>query len=201
MPHRLIPAIVLAALAWQVPAAQAGPACAAPGPQVLWAAADVDGDDRVDLVRITVGRGAGGARVMPRVCVLTAPLLDSGPGGQLEIRDIDFDRDLDIVQVDALGTRLRAWANDGAGRFTPISPAADRSAPRSTWHVDGTPADLVNPLATSRGTAAAALPPAATAASPFDHAFAGASLPPQPPDGSRRGAGSPRGPPRLFPHA
>ncbi len=94
--------------------------------QSLWAVADFDGDNAVDLARVKVGR-AGNSVVASGVDLFAfckdsvPPIFDSFPpiGLVLSARDIDADHDQDLVLREPFaGKALGIWLNDGRGEFS-----------------------------------------------------------------------------------
>jgi hypothetical protein len=99
--------------------------------QILWAAADFDGDKAVDLARVKLRR-AGNSVVASGVdlfafCKHSVPPIFGSvrqPGLVLTARDIDADHDQDLVLRDAFaGEALGVWLNDGMGGFSETEPA------------------------------------------------------------------------------
>ena len=167
------------------------------GTRVLWAVADVDGDRVVDLVRVSTASASSRPEVIAGACALTTASPRTAAGGRLTARDVDADRDLDLVQVDATGTPVRTWLNDGAGHFEPVASDAAGVAPRSSSMalVTGGPLRAIAGSLPSRDRLARPAP-TAVATRPTDCSdalgTAAASLPTAP----VRPGGGPRAPPR-----
>jgi hypothetical protein len=172
--------------------------------QGLWTAADIDGDRVPDLVGISgAGRSpASGIRVVSGGCQSgPLPLLGAALNGDtLEARDLDADRDLDLVHLDAFGVPLRVWLNDGAGRFERVAVAhAGRTPPAR--HVGHDDRGLRGGVWFVTGTTALVAPAGGVGASPVA-ALARRSRRAARRPGRRGRAVCPRGPPvRSLPHA
>ncbi len=121
---------IAAVLLWLVggvalPSAEAGPCAPAPiGARTLWAAADVDGDRVVDVIRVSTAVDTALPELMASGCSRVRVPLATMTGEVLAAEDIDADRDLDLVQYDATGAAVRTWINDGTGQFELAEPAA-----------------------------------------------------------------------------
>lgn len=104
--------------------------------------ADLDGDDRDDLIVITaspspavhVQRNLGGG-------VFAAPVAIAGAVGTSAIEVVDFDRDgaLDVVTSDSSGDVIRFMFGDGAGGFAApvVVPADEAPAAFEVGDLDG----------------------------------------------------------------
>src|SRR5690606_15624038 len=81
--------------------------------RTLWAAADFDGDNTLDLARIT----ASGA-VVSRLCPASLLRLSPPLSLKLSTEDVDGDDDQDLVLTAPFESRaIRVWLNDGDGSF------------------------------------------------------------------------------------
>ena len=100
---------------------------------------DFDGDSRPDLA-VARPRGVVNGAYRYRIDVLFAGQqgsgfdLESGPPGglHLSVRDVDGDRDLDLVLTSEFGREpVGVWINDGHGQFT---KSTAESYGNSIWH-------------------------------------------------------------------
>lgn len=150
--------LLTAAPAWAV-----APVCApASGADALWTIADVDGDRAADVVRVAASttRPAEPEIVDAACRVAIASDLARVLHGTLTARDLDADRDLDLVHLDAAGTPVRAWLNDGHGRFRAVSPeAAGPRLPQSRWRSFSSSSPVLAAWHTPRDRAAGDLEP------------------------------------------
>ena len=138
----------------------------------LWAVADFDGDNSIDLARVRVSQTGGG--VAPTAVDVFAFCEKSAPpslnwypriGLVLSARDIDADTDQDLVLRDPFaGVALGVWLNDGKGGFAQTEPSAfpgagddpfrvARSAPRAHRPATSLPSRSYEFVARSAGPA------------------------------------------------
>lgn len=101
-------------------------------PTSLWAAADFDGDQTVDLARVRVSHTGTGftATGVHFVADCRTPgrfdfLASRHIGLVLSARDLDADQDQDLVLRDRFaGKALGVWLNDGKGGFVETEPSS-----------------------------------------------------------------------------
>lgn len=108
-------------------AAGPAPACSAAvdSSRQVWAVADFDGDNALDLARVKAGPADGGFVV--DVCKNWAPATFGSlqrTGLVLSARDIDADQDQDLVLWEqSAGKAVGVWINDGEGGFSEREPS------------------------------------------------------------------------------
>lgn len=194
---------IAAALLWLVggvalPSAEAGPCAPAPiGARTLWAAADVDGDRVVDVIRVSTAVDTALPELVASGCTRVRVPLATMTGEVLAAEDIDADRDLDLVQYDATGAAVRAWINDGTGQFEPAEPAAPATArPHAAVTVHRSVPDILS-VAPPRERSSVAPSSAAGVAAGNAQRAAPAAAAPQPASPARLSS-HPRAPPPTF---
>ncbi|MCW5978194.1 MAG: hypothetical protein KIT09_08955 [Bryobacteraceae bacterium] len=135
--------MAVAALAATSAQAAGEPACrhGIEPPGTLWAAADFDGDDSVDLARVTFQRARDGivastVELFPHCRNSLPPIPGAFPYRLLvlSVRDLDADDDPDLVLREPFaGRALGIWLNDGSGGFVPAEPGDFPGAGGDAW--------------------------------------------------------------------
>lgn len=81
-----------------------------------WVVADFNGDDKLDLVSLSSLAGEPHTQLGPLESGLLARSLFTA--GTLRARDLDGDKDRDLVLETEWSVVIAVWINDGAGHFT-----------------------------------------------------------------------------------
>jgi hypothetical protein len=123
--------VLLCAGVAQGAAGRLAPICQAPSDIAgsLWVAADFDGDQSVDLARVSFLRPHGRApavHLFPLCPHSVQPIFAAAAriGPVLSARDVDADDDQDLVLRESIaGPVLGVWLNDGKGGFSPAEPS------------------------------------------------------------------------------
>lgn len=108
-------------------------------------AADLDRDGRTDVI-VLKSEPASGTRTRYSLEIFsggkTAPVrlseFEAAWQSRIVVRDIDGDRDSDLLLLSAAGYAIRAWINDGAGHLT-VADVAQPACPEDPTTLDGPP--------------------------------------------------------------